>query len=130
MADFREIQRASNAVRWVKTLIAAAVLVGAIWTFLQPMVEHNAPGAGLDGASMPVAFEDLPSPGSRASVVDGAWIFVHKGQQPAGEGGPWLQGEVVSTGVHHGETWVQLRLDEDYAGLRSVWVTGDSVFGH
>lgn len=130
MSDFREIQRMSSRVRWVKTLLAAGVMIGAISAYLQPIVEQNAPGASqtMDPDFDPaMAAGDLPPRGSRASVMDGAWIFARKAQQPAGEGGSWLQGEVVWAGMHHGEGWVQLRLDERYNGLASVWVTGDTV---
>ena len=130
MSDFREIHRRSSAVRWVKALMAAGILVGAISAFVQPWVEQNAQGPGPEMDAMPVAVADLPSTGSRASVVDGGWIFARKGQQPAGEGGPWLEGEVVRIGAHHGEPWIQLRLDEPFNGLASVWVTGDSVIEH
>ncbi|NNL65431.1 MAG: hypothetical protein HKP30_04255 [Myxococcales bacterium] len=130
MSDFRELQRLSSPVRWVKTLLAAGIMIGAISAFLQPMVEQNAPGASraMDPTLDPMmASGDLPPAGSRASVMDGAWIFARKAQQPAGEGGSWLQGEVVWAGMHQGEGWVQLRLDEAYNGLASVWVTGDTV---
>lgn len=134
MSDFRDVQRVASSVRWIKALFAAAVMIGAIAAYLRPIVEQNAPGASramdpsLDpGMDFRFTASDLPAPGSRASVVDGAWIFARKGQEIAGEGGSWLRGQVIWAGMHKGDGWVQLRLDESYNGLASVWVTGDSV---
>jgi hypothetical protein len=124
------VQKAARSARWVKALMAAAFLCGAIFVFLKPIVEQNQADSGRNTPGIPTMnIEGVPAVGSPVSFVDGVFVFARKGNVPMGEAGPWMKGKITWVGTHNGEPWVKVDLDEDFNGKHAVWAVGESVVG-
>ena len=123
-------QKAARSMRWIKAVMAAVFLCGAIFVFLKPIVDQNQADSGLNTPSVPTMnIEGVPAVGSPVSFVDGELVFAKKGSVPMGDADRWMKGKISWVGMHDGEPWVRVDLDEGYNGKHAIWALADSVVG-